>query len=162
MNSVFWFSCIIGKSRLSNRNHDVNRMPPGPTTRDSSARYASVWTWVRWVKTEIATTSENSLVCRTAGAVQRLVGARVERAVEHVVMVELEPGRERSEVLVAPPDHPGVEIEPDVALGARPLKDQLACQAPAAAAEVQHVGILGRHTGEHRSRRWDCQTAPVG
>jgi hypothetical protein len=76
-------------------------------------------------------------------------GTGIEPLVCDIVVDERELSGEWGEVLLTPPDHPGVVVEPYIAFRGPGLLDELAGDAATAAPEVEYgpVGLVG-HIGE--------------
>src|SRR5437899_945766 len=78
-------------------------------------------------------------------------------------MAEFEPSRKWEKILVAPSDHPGMQIHPEVATWRRTLLHQLTGEPSATATEVEHLLIrVGRYEVEDRPAGWIVERSGVG
>jgi len=61
--------------------------------------------------------------------------------VENIVMMKVEVGRDRVEIILTPADHPGMQVDPNIQTWAGTLQEKLTRDAPASAAEVKNLVI---------------------
>ena len=88
---------------------------------------------------------------------------QIEWVMKHVVVLKRKPGREWSEMLLAPGDHSAMPIDTEISCRPQTLLDQLACEPPAAAAEIEHrrIGFF-LHIGKNREEIWIIKEAGIG